>query len=156
MDPSQKSALILSSIIAAQDSLTLAWKTRNNAEIDISVNKWEALVHQAPPSYKRYNDVLASYAVALLLRWRQRYRGEDLDAAINVLERALAMSGKDDPNLGQYECYANLGSAYMDRWETVPRQASDLVNAINRWESAQALACHLDRSLESVCCSTPR
>jgi len=154
MESIQDSDLLLSRISAAQDSLTVAWKTRSNAEIDISVNKWEPLVRQIPASYGRYKDILASYAVALLLRWRQRRRPEDIDAGIGALERVLAMSQKDIPSLGQYECYANLGSAYMDRWETLKNRPSDLISATNRWESAHALAFHLGRNGESVRCSS--
>src|SRR4051812_9542353 len=99
MNTIQDEDLLLSRICAAQDSLTVAWQTRNNADIDISVNKFETLVRQISPSYERYNDVLASYAVALLLRWRQRRRPEDVDAAINTLERVLGMSKKKTPCL---------------------------------------------------------
>jgi hypothetical protein len=69
---------------------------------------------------------LARYAYWLLYRWSHApaSRGDDLDRAVEVLHRAIELTGPDDPF--RTNCLATLANAYIERIETDRERDDDL------------------------------
>lgn len=147
------SSPLASRLTDAQQAFTIARSTKSHADIDIAITKWASILRYIEEDDENRNDVLSSYASALLLRWEKRRRAEDIDKAIDILERSVHIQ-RDIATLARYENYCSLGAAYLDRWEVLEREPSDLLTAVERWELAHSIAIQIGQTLESV--SSPR
>lgn len=137
-----------SRFVEAQDALSIAWRTRTSSAIDTAVSRWWSLLSITSKD-DRYSDVLASYALSLLLRWRSRRHVRDIDAAIGSLENALSYQ-EEMPSFERLGNHLNLGAAYMDRWEVFQRSPRDLVEAADQWERAHAISSKIGHSVMSA------
>lgn len=140
---------ISSRALAAQHILLKAIKTTKPADIESAVSKWEFLATHIPDKHPDYEAVHASYAVALILRWEDSHQIKDIRKAIISLESALA-SMPAGPSKNRYQNLANLGAAYMDRYETYQREPKDILRAIECWEQAHLTAVPLGLLRDSV------
>jgi hypothetical protein len=93
--------------------------------------------------------VLASYAVALLLRWEDSHQLQDIHKAIFTLESVLT-GQSPEPSSSRYQNFANLGAAYMDRYETLQKDPKDIMRAAECWEHAHVVAVALGLMRDSV------
>jgi tetratricopeptide (TPR) repeat protein len=143
------SSPLTSRLADAQQALTIAWDTKSHADIDIAITKWASILRYIDEDEEKCDDILSSYASALLLRWKKRSRAEDIDNAIETLEKSVHIQG-DGPTFARYENYCNLGAAYLDRWEALEREDSDLLTAAERWELAHSIATQIGQTRESV------
>lgn len=143
------SGSLASRLSDAQSSLTTAWETKSHADIDIAITKWDSILRYTKGDEHHYDDILSSYASALLLRWRRRRRPEDIDNAIDNLERSANLQG-EVMTLARYENYCNLGAAYLDRWEALEREPADLLTAAAKWEVAHTIGLQIGRASQSV------
>ncbi|KIM28846.1 hypothetical protein M408DRAFT_68928 [Serendipita vermifera MAFF 305830] len=125
--------------VSAQAALLKAIKSTKPEEIESAVSKWEPLAKNIPQAHPDYEPVLASYAVALLLRWEHSHDVRDVRKAIITLENALTKLSTD-PTPNRYQNLANLGAAYMDRYETLQKDPKDLMRAAECWEQAHDIA----------------
>lgn len=135
--------------ISAQDLLMRANQSNSKSDADSAVREWEALASLVSREHVSYEPILASYAVALLLRWELGHRTNDLRKAIVMLEKALA-SLPDTASKNRYQNLANLGSAYMDRYETTREDRRDLSRAIDAWEEAYSISKRLNLVNQAV------
>lgn len=133
----------------AQKLLMRAIKSTKLSDIDAALQRWEPLASLISKEHPDYEPVLASYAVALLLRWDDRHEMEDIRKAIIALERALA-SLPNIPSKNRYQNLSNLGAAYMDRYETFRSDPKDLLRAAECWEQAYSISVPLGQVRESV------
>ncbi len=135
--------------VSAQAALLKAIKSTKPEEIEAAVSKWEPLARHIPQAHPDYEPVLASYAVALLLRWEHSHDVKDVRKAILTLENALTKLSSD-PTPNRYQNLANLGAAYMDRYETLQKDPKDLMRAAECWEEAHVIAGTLGLVKDSV------
>jgi len=140
--------------VLAQKLLLRAIKTNKLSDIDAALGKWEPLATFISRDHPDYEPVLASYAVALLLRWEDSHDMNDIRKAIITLESALTTL-PNIPSRGRYQNLANLGAAYMDRYETFHNDPKDLLRAAECWEQAYAISIPLGSVRESVSTSYP-
>jgi hypothetical protein len=129
--------------------LLKAIKSTKPADIEAAVSKWEFLATHIPDRHPDYEAVHASYAVALILRWEDSHQMKDIRKAIISLESALA-SMPAVPSKNRYQNLANLGAAYMDRYETYQKDPKDILRAIECWEQAHFTAVPLGLTRDSV------
>lgn len=135
--------------ILAQKVLLRASKTQAQSDILAAVSKWEPIASQIPKEHPDYEPVLSSYAVALLLKWEFTKDIKDIKKAIVTLEHAL-VSLEKAASRNRYQNLANLGAAYMDRWETFRTDGKDVLRAIECWEEAHTISMPLGLARESV------
>lgn len=146
---SSNSNTISQRAVSAQSTLLKAIKSTKTDEIEAAVSKWEPLARYIPHAHPDYEPVLASYAVALLLRWEHSHDVKDVRKAIITLENALTKLSTD-PTPNRYQNLANLGAAYMDRYETLQKDPKDLMRAAECWEQAHDIARALGLMQDSV------
>jgi tetratricopeptide (TPR) repeat protein len=135
--------------IYAQELLMRANQSNSKTDADSAVREWEALASLVSRDHASYEPILASYSVALLLRWELGHSTNDLRRAIVMLEKALG-SLPDTASKNRYQNLANLGSAYMDRYETTREDRRDLLRAIDTWEEAYSMSKRLNLVNQAV------
>jgi hypothetical protein len=140
---------ISSRALVAQAALLKAIKSTKIADIDYAIAQWEPLAQHIPLAHPDYEPVLASYAVALLLRWEDSHQIKDIRKAILTLENALTKLS-NVASRSRYQNLANLGAAYMDRYETYRSDIKDIMRAAECWEQAHTVGAALGYTRESV------
>ncbi|KAG8756688.1 hypothetical protein FRC14_002824 [Serendipita sp. 396] len=140
---------ISSRALVAQEALLKAIKSRKSQDIEASVHQWDPIASSIPPNHPDYEPVLASYAVALLLRWEESHQQKDIRKAIMTLENALTCLA-NIPSRNRYQNLANLGAAYMDRYERTQKDPKDILRAAECWEQAHAISVSLGFMRESA------
>jgi tetratricopeptide (TPR) repeat protein len=140
---------ISSKALFAQELLMRANQSNSKSDADLAVREWEALASSVSRGTDKYEPILSSYSVALLLRWDLGHRTDDLWRAIVMLEKALA-SLPDTSTKDRYQNLANLGSAYMDRYEIARDDRRDLFRAIDAWEEAYSISKRLNLVNQAV------
>lgn len=138
----KSASLFLPQLLSAQDSLSEAWRTRSKTDINIAVTKWKSVTPQIPCSHKEYEPALSSYSVALLLRWNSQHYEDDLELAIQTLEKVLVIGS---PTRARFDNLVNIGAAYMDRWERFHRNPEDLLTSAGFWDEARSIAINEER-----------
>ncbi|KAG8833261.1 hypothetical protein FRC17_011036 [Serendipita sp. 399] len=133
---------ITSRALVAQDALLKAIKSRKSEDIEASVAHWDPIASSIPSNHPDYEPVLASYAVALLLRWEESHQPKDIRKAIMTLENALTCLA-NLPSRNRYQNLANLGAAYMDRYERTQKDPKDILRAAECWEQAHSISVSL-------------
>jgi tetratricopeptide (TPR) repeat protein len=138
-----------SRVLLAQTTLLEAFQTKDDADIDAALIEWISISNQIPSGHTDHHHILASLAIAHLLRWRARKVFEDLKRAISLLVQAISVQ-EPTPCRALYENYVNLGAAYMSQWEHLPQDPSDIIKALDAWEKAYKISLQIGRSDESV------
>ncbi len=113
-------------------------RTRRHGDLDSAVAlAREAARHRSVPASDRY-IYLATLANALTDRAEEVRSRDDLDAAISLLEEALALVPTDSSHTPRIEF--NLGCRYADRHErhTHGEDNADLQAAVDYWDAALA------------------
>lgn len=151
---------LFAQILMAQDCLKKATQTSSPQDIHAALVRWSHIAHHIPLTHPDYEPIMASLAVALMLRWEESQDVKDINAVIDVLQRALnasesnfGVTGETTRTRNKYQNLVNIGSAYLDRYETFHNDKRDLEHAISYWEQAHDCAVRSGMMRESVCSS---
>ncbi|CAG7846338.1 SubName: Full=Uncharacterized protein {ECO:0000313/EMBL:CCA69680.1} [Serendipita indica DSM 11827] len=140
---------ISSRALIAQESLLKAISSTSPEDIERAISQWEPLANAISPKHPDYEPVLASYAVAILLRWEDSHQLQDIRKAILTLENAVTSLG-NAPSRNRYQNLVNLGSSYFDRFETFNKDPKDILRAVECMELANTISITLGFGTESA------
>lgn len=144
---------ISSRALIAQESLLKAISSTSAADIELAISQWEPLASAISLKHPDYEPVLASYAVAILLRWEKSHQLQDIRLAIMTLENAITSLG-NAPSRNRYQDLVNLGASYLDRFETFNKDPKDILRAVECMELANTISISLGFGTESVSLSS--
>lgn len=123
--------------LRAQETLSRAFETRDTTDVEAASLEWQKLSQLTDSTHPHREAILATFGVALLLRWECFKDPGDLDIAITVLDRALRLT-PPHANRDRYQNLANLGAALLDRG-LLRNDSGDMRKSVQFLEDAHAV-----------------